>query len=186
MEDERIIELYFARDEKAIDETAAKYGGLCMHIAQNILGVREDAAECVNDTYLKTWNSIPPHRPRVLAAFLGRIVRNLSLNRQEKNTALKRGGAQGASVLDELAEIVSGSESVESELSAKELISDINAFLAALSKEHRYIFIRRYWYCDSISAIAKAAGKSENAVSVSLNRLRGRLKEYLLARGHDL
>ena len=186
MEDERIIELYIARDERAIDETADKYGGLCMSISQNILGVREDAQECVNDTYLKAWNSVPPHIPRVLAAFLGRIVRNLSINRYEKNTAAKRGGGEAAVILDELSEIVSGSESVEDEVSAKQMIRDINAFIGTLGEQARYIFIRRYWYCDSIAAIAKAVGKRENAVTVSLSRLRDRLKKYLTERGYEL
>ena len=186
MEDVKIIELYFERDKKAIDETAAKYGGLCMSISMNILGVREDAQECVNDTYLKTWESIPPHRPSLLSAFVGKIARNLSINRLSRNTAAKRGGSQGALILDELSGIVSGSGSVEEEAEAKEMIRDINAFIGTLSEEQRYIFLRRYWYCDSIGDIAKSCKKSSNAVTVSLARTRGKLKEYLTERGYDL
>ena len=112
MEDEKIVQLYWDRDERAIPETAAKYGGYCTSIAQNILGSAEDAEECVNDTYISAWNSIPPHRPGNLCTFLGKLTRNLSLNRYRYNTAHKRGGGESPAVLDEIAQLVSDTDSV--------------------------------------------------------------------------
>jgi RNA polymerase sigma-70 factor (ECF subfamily) len=186
MDDLKIVQLYWDRDEQAIQATADKYGGYCTAIAKNILGNKEDAEECVNDTYLHAWNSMPPHRPSVLSTFLGKITRNLSFNRHKHNTADKRGGGETTTVLDELLEIVSDTDSVEKEINRKELVKAIDTFLGTLSSDKRGIFVRRYWYFDSISTIASRFGLTENNVSVTLNRTRLKLHNYLLERGFEL
>jgi RNA polymerase sigma-70 factor (ECF subfamily) len=186
MDDLKIVQLYWDRDEQAIPATADKYGRYCTAIAKNILGSNEDAEECVNDTYLNAWNSMPPHRPSVLSTFLGKITRNLSFNRYKHNTADKRGGGETTTVLDELLEIVSDTDSVEQEINRKELVKAIDTFLGTLSADKRGIFICRYWYFDSISTIASSFGMTENNVSVNLNRTRLKLHNYLLERGFEL
>ena len=186
MDDARIVRLYWDRNEQAIPATADKYGNYCTAIATNILSNREDAEECVNDTYMNAWNSMPPHRPRILSAFLGKIVRNLSIKRYQYNTADKRGDGQLPVVLDEISDLVSGTDDVEDAFHGKELIKAIDTFLAALPAEKRGIFIRRYWYFDSIYDIAIRFGMTENNVSVTLNRLRLKLRNDLLERGFEL
>ena len=186
MQDKDIVQMYFDRDEQAIAETAAKYGRFCTNIALNILGNPEDAEECVNDAYLKTWESIPPHRPNVLSAFLGRIVRNLSLNLFKQRHALKRGGNEITLILDELGDIVSDEEAVIDAAIKHELISTVNSFISTLSEEKQYMFFRRYWYSDSVKAIAAECGRTENYVSVELGRIRKKLRKYLTERGYDL
>ena len=186
MDDSKIVQLYWDRDEQAIPATSDKYGTYCISIAQNILGNQEDAEECVNDTYMSAWNSMPPHRPKILSVFLGKITRNLSLNRYKQNTAGKRGGGEVPVVLDEIAELVSDTGSVEQEVDRKELIKAIDAFLDRLPTDKRSIFICRYWYFDSVSKIAARFGMTENHVSVTLNRLRVKLHNDLLERGFDL
>lgn len=186
LEDKEIVRLYWDRSQEAIPATSEKYGNYCMSIAQNILGNREDAEECVNDTYLNAWNGIPPHRPAVLSTFLGKITRNLSYNRYKYNRTDKRGGGELPVVLDELAECVSGNNEVEQEIDRQELVHTINAFLNTLSPKKRSIFICRYWHTASISDIAKRHGMKEGAVSMTLNRLRQKLHNYLLERGYEL
>lgn len=186
MEDAKIVQLYWDRDEQAIPATSDKYGRYCTSIAKNILGNKEDAEECVNDTYLNAWNSMPPHRPNMLSTFLGKITRNLSFNRYKHNTAEKRGSGEFSMVLDELSEVVSGQDSVEQEMDYKELVKAINKFLDNLSPEKRRIFICRYWYADSISEIAARSGMKEGTVSMTLNRIRSKLCNYLLERGFEL
>ncbi len=186
MEDEKIVQLYFDRNEQAISETDNKYGNYCNSIARNILGNREDAEECVNHTYLNTWNSIPPHRPKMLSTFLGKIVRNLAFNRYKHNTAEKRGGSEVALVLDELAELISSADDVEKAVEQKELTVLINDFLGGLSSEKRNIFVCRYWYADSVSEIANRFGMTQAAVSMSLQRLRTKLRDYLIIRGYAI
>lgn len=186
MEDSDIVALFWSRDEKAITETAAKYGSYCSSIAEHILGCAADAEECVNDTYFSAWNTIPPHRPKVLATFLGKLVRNLAFNRYNLLHAQKRGGHETALILDELAEIVSGKENVEDSVAERELLRELERFLRGLPPEKRLIFLRRYWYSDSIGEIAKQLSKSENAVTVALNRLRKRLRDDLTKRGYVL
>ena len=186
MEDNDIIQLYFDRDEKAIAETSGKYGSYCSSIARNILKNREDADECVNDTYLRAWNVIPPNRPVMFRAFLGKITRNISFNLYKKMNADKRGNGQIAVVLEELAECVSGGTEPYQELDKSELMKAINAFLESLPQEKRIMFVCRYWYSDSVADIAKRCDMSENSVSVNLNRLRKRLRSYLLERGFEL
>lgn len=186
MDDAKIVRLYWDRDERAIPATAEKYGNYCASIAKNILGNREDAEECVNDTYWNAWNSIPPNRPSILATFLGKIVRNLSFNRYKHNTADKRGGGQATAVLDEIAEVVSDTNTVEQEIDRKELVQAIDSFLDRLPSGKKRIFVCRYWYFDSISDIASRVGMTQNNVSVTLNRLRLKLRKYLLERGFEL
>lgn len=185
MDDATIVQLYWDRNEQAIPATSDKYGNYCTSIARNILGNHEDAEECVNDTYLNAWNSMPPHRPGILSTFLGKLVRNLSFNRYKYNTAGKRGGELPA-VLEELSSLVSGKDDVEQSINQKELIAAIDVFLDTLSPEKRNIFISRYWYTDSISAIAKRHGMRNSAVSMTLNRLRLKLHNHLLERGFEL
>ena len=182
----RIVQLYWDRDEQAIPATSDKYGSYCAAIARNILGSREDAEECVNDTFLKAWDSMPPHRPQILSAFLGKIVRNLSFNRYKRNAADKRGGGELPVVLEELSELVSGQDDVGRELDRKELIEAIDGFLAGLSSKKRSVFVSRYWYADSISEIAARHGMKDGAVSMTLNRLRLKLRSYLVERGFEL
>lgn len=186
MEDREIVNLYWERSSEAIKETAAKYGGYCKSIAKNILGSNEDADECVNDTYLNAWNSIPPSRPMALSAYLGKITRNLSFDRFRHKHADKRGGGETELVLEELAECVSGVDSVEQEVEKKELVRAIDSFLDTLPQEKCNIFLCRYWYAIPVSEIAARFGMTEGNVSVSLNRIRGKLKIYLIERGYDL
>ena len=186
MEDREIINLYWERNSNAIKETASKYGGYCKSIAKNILGNNEDAEECVNDTYLNTWNSIPPNRPNVLSTYLGKITRNLSFDRFRHRHADKRGGGEIELVLDELGECVSDTDSVEQEVEKKELVRAINSFLDTLSQEKCNIFLCRYWYALPVSEIATRFGMSEGNVSVTLTRIRIKLKNYLIERGYDL
>lgn len=186
MEDTKIVQLYWDRDQDAIKYTAQKYENYCTSIARNILGNLEDAEECVNDTYINAWNSIPPHKPGVLSTFLGKIIRNISFNRYKYNHAEKRGGSEIPAILDELSECVSGKEDVEEEIEYKELIRTINDFLASLSQEKRNIFICRYWYSDSIASIAKVYGMKEGTISMILNRLRLKLHEYLTERSFEI
>ena len=186
MEDERIVLLYWDRDEAAISESSMKYGAYCTSIAQNILKNPADAEECVNDTYLSTWNSIPPTIPTILSAFLGKITRNLAFNKYKHNHVMKRGNGEIAVVLDELAECVSGVDDVEQEIDRRELVATINSFLETLPPKKRNIFICRYWYSDSVSSIARRYEMTESNVSVTLNRLRSKLKEYLSERGYVL
>lgn len=186
MNDREIIQLYFNRDQSALSATAKKYGKYCTSIAKNILGSNEDAEECVNDTYLCAWNSIPPTRPTILSAFLGTITRNLAFNNYKHNHVMKRGNGEIAVVLDELAECVSGLDDVEQEIDRRELVATIDSFLDNLSPQKRNIFICRYWYSDSISSIARRYKMTESNVSVTLNRLRSKLKEYLSERGYAI
>ncbi len=186
MDDSEIIRLYWERDEKAVAETDGKYGVYLRAIAKNILGSAEDAEECVNETYLSAWNSIPPQRPERLAAFLGRIARNLSLNMYDRRRAAKRNGGEAAAALEELGECVSGREDTESELSARELARELNAFVGGLPEKKRYVFVRRYWYADAVSKIAEDIGTTQQNVSKMLERLRKQLKARLSERGFDI
>lgn len=186
MEDVKIVQLYWDRNESAITETSNKYGSYCTSIAQNILGNHEDALECVNDTYLNAWNSIPPHRPNMLSTFLGKITRNLSFNKYKHDHARKRGDGQLPAALDELSECVSGKEDVSAEIEYYELVKCIDSFLDSLPLDKRKIFVCRYWYNDSITEIAKQFHMKENAVSMTLARLRKKLKIILVERGYDV
>ncbi len=186
MDDSTIIKLYWDRNEQAIAATQEKYGSYCAAIARNILGDPEDTAECVNDTYLQAWNAMPPHRPGKLATFLGKITRNLSLDRFRRSHAQKRGGGQAVLALEELGDCVSGVESPEQALDRQELLKAIDSFLSALPLAKRQLFLCRYWHFDSVGDIALRFRMTENAVSVTLNRLRQQLKTNLLERGFSL
>lgn len=186
MEDKDIVQLFWDRNKQAITETSSKYGHYCFSIAKNILDNHEDAEECVNDTYLNVWNSIPPHKPKMLSTFLGKIVRNLSFNKYKSVHSMKRGGYEISLILDELAEIVYDEESVEDNVIRNELLKTIDDFISTLSVEKRYIFIRRYWYSDKVTAIANQCGRTENSVHVKLNRIRKKLRDYLTERGYNI
>ena len=185
MEDHEIVQLYWERNQDAISATSEKYGAYCSSIARNILATQEDAEECVNDTYLNAWNAIPPNRPRLLPAFLGKITRNLAFNRYRRNMAAKRCSGEFNVVLEELKDCVSSSESVEQVFARQELLAAVNDFLASLPKEKRCIFLCRYWYADSTSDIAARFGMKDGAVSMSLNRTRKKLQQFLSERGFE-
>ena len=186
MDDPKIVQLYWDRNEQDPTATADKYGNYCITIAKNILGNKEDAEECVNDTYMRAWNSLPPHRPNILSTYLGKITRNLSFNLYKRNTADKRGGGEVPVVLDEIVDLVSDTDDVEKEIDRRELVKAIDDFLGKLPADKRSIFICRYWYFDSISNIASRFGMTNNYVSVLLNRLRLKLHNYLLERGFEI
>lgn len=186
MEDSKIIALYWKRSEEAITQTEYKYGNYCRSISFHILQDEEDAKECVNDTYVKAWNAMPPQKPARLAAFLGKITRNLSLHRYEKRSAQKRGSGEMALALEELGECVSSREGTEQVIDAAILTEVINHFLASLSKEHRKIFMRRYWYLSSIKEIAEDYHMTESKVKMVLLRTRNELKLQLEKEGISL
>ena len=186
LDDEWIVRLYWDRNETAISESSKKYGAYCTAIADHILLNRSDTEECVNDTWLHAWNAMPPHMPSVLSVFLGKITRNLAFDRFRKLRREKRGGSSFDVVLDELAECVSGSDNTERRWEEKELIDEINRFLSHLSREQRYMFLLRYWYADPVSDIAERFQTSANNVSVTLSRVRQRLKWHLIERGFDV
>ncbi len=183
MEDRGIIELYFARDEAAIRETAGKYGMRLRAISRSITENDADALECVNDTYLAVWNSIPPHRPEAyFFAYLARIVRHLSLNLVMRSRRKKR-DAQVISLCEELEECIPRDETPEGRLEREELAAVLSEFLRTLDGEARVIFLRRYFTMESVKAIAASLGKSEGAVSSQLYRSREALREFLCERG---
>ena len=186
LDDSKIIDLFYARSEQAIMELSTKYGAVCSKVAKNILNNSHDAEECVNDTWLHAWNAMPPHRPSLLSTFLGKITRNLSFDLYRKMHRKKRGESQMDAVLDELEECVSGKDDIERQWEMKELIAEINQFLQKLPEEKRCMFVLRYWYVDSIGEIAERLGRSENYISVSLNRIRGKLHTHLTERGFEL
>lgn len=182
--DDEIIRLLFGRDEEAIIVLSGEYGSYCTAIAMNILGVREDADECVNDAFLSAWNTIPPNSPEKLSAYLGKLVRNNAINRLERNRAQKRGAGGCEAVLEELEEIIPSGSSVEQSFEARELMGEISGFLQTLPAQKRKIFVCRYFYCDSVGDIANRFYISENSVSVTLNRVRKKLKAHLEKRGY--
>ena len=175
MEDSQIVELYWQRNEAAISETERKYGRFCFSIANNILQNREDARECVNDTYLGAWNAMPPHRPMNLATFLGKITRRLSLKKWRSSSAGKRGGGAFALSIDELEECIPSGQSIDESLALDELTEILNAFLEALPSAERRVFLRRYWYFDSIRDISVRFGFGESKVKMMLKRTREKL-----------
>ena len=183
MDDERIIDLYFDRDERAIAETESKYGAYCYRIAYNILLCVEDSEEAVNDTYIGAWEAIPPHRPNIFSAFLAKITRRLSMKKLRYNTALKRGGEERTAALDELSECVPASGAVAEDVEAREVGEMIDGFLGRLRADDRRMFVRRYFYLESAESIALRFGCSRSKVYASLDRTRARLKEYLVKEG---
>lgn len=182
MEDNKIVDLYWERSEAAVLETQKKYGRYCHYIAYHILYSDEDAEECVNDTYIKAWNAMPPHRPERLSSFLGKITRNTALDYYSYLNAGKRSG-NTTLVLDEMAECIPDPRS-EAPLSDEIALKNaINGFLASLPKQTRIIFMRRYWYLSSIKEIANDYRLSESNVKVTLHRTRNKFKEYLEKEG---
>lgn len=186
MDDSKIIELYMVRSEQAISETSKKYGRYCHYIAYNILHNDEDSEECVNDTYLRTWNSIPPRRPNRLQTFLGKITRNLSLNKWEKLSSEKRGAGQISLVLDELTECIPANEDAGRIVENMVIRDVLDRFLDELQAETRKIFVRRYFYMSPIKEIADEYGLSESKVTVTLFRTREKLKTVLEKEGITL
>ncbi len=182
MKDQAILDLFWQRDEGAIPATAAKYGSYCSAIANRILNNAGDAEECVNDTWLRAWNSMPPHRPAVLSAFLGKITRNLAFNRRRYDQAARRGGGQLPLVLEEL-EGCLASATVEQAVDEQELARAIDDFLAGLPPRQRRLFVLRYFYTESVAHIAAKTGMSQTAVTSALSRMRAKLKEHLRERG---
>lgn len=186
MKDEKIIELFEKRDDRAVEYCAEKYGRYCHSIAAGILPSREDAEECVNDTWLRVWNSIPPQKPTRFSAFLAKVTRNLALDRYRAISAEKRGGGEAAAVFEELEECLSGGSTPEEELSAEELARSVNDFVAALPRREREIFIMRYFYVRPVREIADTCGLTPGNVSVILNRCRKKLKTHLETEGYEL
>ena len=184
MDDKQIIDLYFARKEQAIGETAKKYGKYCFAIARNILGNIPDAEETVNDTYIGAWNSIPPHRPAMLATYLGKITRRLALKRWTANRTQKRGGGEAALALEELAGCIPSDFDVESHIEMEELTQILNKFVKDLPREVRDVFLCRYWYLDSIEAIARRFDFSQSKVKSMLGRTRKKLYAHLQKEGY--
>ena len=183
MEDSRIVDLYWERSEQALTESSDKYGKYCYSIAYNILFSKEDADESVNDTWLHAWNSMPPHRPSILATFLGKLTRRVSLNKWRDRHAKKRGEGEVPAVLEELEECIPAASSVEETVEAEELKEMIDRFLDTLSGTERTVFIRRYWNLEPISQISGYYGFSESKVKTMLWRMRTRLAAELEKEG---
>lgn len=183
MEDSRIVALYWQRDPGAITQTQRKYGGYCYSIAMSILGVHEDAQECVNDTWQDAWNSIPPHKPSVLGTFLGKITRRISIDRWRRLHAQKRGGGEMTLALEELADCIPGGRTPEQELDNRHLGAVINDFVGSLPTAERRVFLRRYWYLEPVKTIARDMGFSESKVKSLLFRSRQKLRQILEMEG---
>ena len=185
MEDSQIVELYWRRDESAIAESQRKYGGFCLAIALNILSDRQDAEECVSDTWLRSWNAMPPQRPRLLRPWLGKVVRNLAINRWEKNRAQKRYSGVEL-LLDELADAIPSPQTLEKHMEAEELGALISAWLRGLNSDDRALFLRRYWNGESLKELARLLGESPGRLAQRTYRLRMALKAELERNGVSL
>ena len=183
MEDQGIIDLFFERSEQAIAETDKKYGGYCYAIAYNILSSREDSEESVSDTYLTAWNTIPPRKPNIFSAFLGKITRHISIDRWRKQSAQKRGGKEMIFALDELGKCMD-ENTLEATVSQRELTRILNDFLTGLPETERNVFLSRYWYMDSIDTIVKITGFSQSKVTSMLHRTRNKLRKRLSEEGY--
>lgn len=186
MDDSEIVRLFWDRNESAISAAAKKHGKRCRSIAENILGNREDAEECVNDVYLKLWNMIPPNRPQVLGAFISKIVKYTAIDMLKARHADKRGNGDIPLAFEELEDCISDKSNIETTYERQELIEKINDFLRMIPIENRRVFILRYWYCCELSEIAKRFGVRKNTISVMLNRTRKRLREFLEEEGYEL
>lgn len=183
MNDTEIVDLYWKREERAVEETARKYGGYCYSIAYGILSNHEDSEESVNDTYIEAWSAIPPHRPLLLSSFLGKITRRIAIDKWRSDHAQKRGGGEIAGVLDELKECVAYEDSAERHLEKQMLAQAINDFLGTLSAAERKVFVCRYFYMNSVETVCKKFGYSESKVKSILFRLREKLRIYLQKEG---
>ncbi len=183
MDDAKIVELYWARSDAALTETAKKFGPYCHTIAYNVLENVEDSEECVNDTYMRAWNSMPDKRPAALAPYLGRITRNLALNRIIEKNTLKRGGGEAALALDELDECTASSYSLEREVEAREIAAAMNRFLSKLPDTERALFVSRYWFMAPVRELAEKFGFSESKTVSMLRRTRLKLRKFLTGEG---
>lgn len=186
MDDRRIVELFFERSEEALLQTDIKYGRYCHRIAYNVLGSNEDSEECVNDAYMRAWNSIPPNEPDSLSAYIGRITRNIALDRLRQKNSGKRGGGEVPVLLDELTECVSGVDELERRQDSREITEALNSFLESLSKLERGVFMRRYWMMEPIADVAARYDISVSKTTTMLFRLRGRLKKHFMKEGITL
>ncbi|MCH5324551.1 MAG: sigma-70 family RNA polymerase sigma factor [Eubacterium sp.] len=182
MDDGKIIDLFFERSEQAISQLSEKYGHICVRIAQNILKNREDAEECANDAYLGVWNTVPPRRPDPLISYLCRLVKNNALTKYHSNTAQKRNTYYDTPIT-ELEDCIPSPRTTEDSCDARELSRAINAFLRSLDIDSRVMFVRRYWYRDSVKDIAKRFNITPGNAAVRLSRIRGDMKEHLEKRG---
>ena len=181
MDDKRIVELFFQRDERALTETRQKYSRYLHRVAHNVLQNTQDAEECVSDTYLRAWNAIPPHRPSRLSVFLGKIARRLALDRYAALTAHKRGGGTTADILEEWRDALPDTDGDPADdIAVRDALS---RFLRQLPTDKRRTFIRRYWYGDTIAAIAAESHSTESAVKMTLSRTRDELKTFLEKEG---
>lgn len=181
IDDKKIIDLFFERNQQGIQELHNQYGKICYNLSYNIVNSRQDAEECVNDAYLGAWNTIPPTRPTPLLAYIVKIVRNISLKTYWRKEAAKRSGHYTIA-LEEIEGCVADQKTVEGEIEARELARVIEAFLDTLTPENRVIFMRRYWFADSYKDIAKFIGLSEKNISVRLTRIREKMRQYLIDR----
>ncbi len=186
MNDPELINLYWSRDESALRLTAERYEHYCMTVALNITGNREDAEECVNDTWLRAWNSIPPARPDDLCAYLAKITRHLALDCIEKRHTAKRGYAEEPTPLDELSDILSDPETPDEHFNAAALSADIDRFLRTLPRRTADLFILRYFCGESLTTLGERYGLRENTVAALLSRTRKKLKKHLLGKGYLL
>lgn len=184
MEDSKIVALYWNRQEEAAWKTQEKYGHYCMQIATRILGDPEDAWECVNDTYIAAWNSIPPNRPENLRTYLGKLTRRICMKRWRSRDAQKRGSGELALSLEELGDCVPSSICLEDQLVGKELSETLNIFLGNLPKQQRQVFVLRYWYGCSVREIGSKFGFSKSKVESMLHRTRKKLGEHLRKEGY--
>ena len=185
MTEENILAMYFRRDADAIYETELKYGGFCYSVAYNILSDKEDSEESVNDTYLETWNRIPPTRPNSLKAYLGRLCRHISISRFRQRTAQKRGGSEVSLCIEALAECIPYGFDIQRAVEAKELVAFLNGFIFSLDKRTRNIFLARYWYAYSTPEISRTFGMNENTVKTVLRRTRIKLLDAMEMEGWD-
>ena len=183
--DREILALLFARSEDAITALSARFDRLCRRIALNILNSKEDAEECVADTYMAVWDTVPPKEPDPLTPYVGRLARNCALDRYRYNHAQRR-YAGGDTLLSEIEEIVSGNEDAEDTAAQQALAAAISAFLHAQKPDDRRLFVRRYWYGDAVSVIAKEMGMRAGSAAVRLHRIRERLRTYLQGEGFVL
>lgn len=186
MTDSEIISMLWERDEKALAALSEKYGGYCSAIAENILENREDAEECVNDTYLKVWEKIPPEKPKIFSAFIAKIARNAAIDRYRANHAQKRCSGNAELIFEELDSVISGVHNAEDFAARREMINTINRFLRRLPAKKRLAFVLRYCCCESVSSIAGRLGMNENNVAVMLSRTRNALHEQFKKEGYNL
>ena len=186
MDDRRIVELFLERSEEAILETDIKYGRYCHKIAFNVLGNDEDSEECVNDAYMRAWGSIPPNEPDSMASYIGRITRNLALDKLRQKQSDTRGNGEVPVVLDELAECVSGHDELERRQDSAEIAAAIDSFLDELNSVERGVFLRRYWMMEPIADVANRYDISVSKTTTMLFRLRNRLKKHFMKEGIPL